>query len=763
VLEVRINGMRSPLLWQFVQLPDGTLAITAERLRLLGFNLRTLGVAPDTPLVRLSGLSGISYRYSEPDQSIAIDAVNAALVPVVLDKAARPAPLDINRIESNFGAVLNYALHTEVSGEGVFAAGRYDFRLLSSLGVLSTTGFASYASKGDERFDHVRLDTSWRYVDARHVLAFTLGDTIADGGQLGAAYRMGGIQIQRDYESRPDLVSSALPTLNGTAAVPSTVDLYINGMRYYSGETGRGPFQFRSLPNLGGGATATVVMTDATGQETRIRKAIFFVPGLLPSGKLDFSFEAGFPRLRYADRSFDYFHQFAASGTMRHGVTDWFTVQGHTEHIAGLINAGLGSTIRIGGFGSIAAGLAGSRFRGTTGTRYSIDARARLIGINLYGGIERANADYQDIVTVTTIRAANGSVDNYNFPIAGRIAPILTAFSRKTDRVGANFTALDTGVNMSFTRVKLADQQLRMASASLNRTVARHVSVWLNGYKNFGDGRDYGIFAGITLPLGGLGMASNSVSQTRNSTMMTTSLSHNAGDAEGGLGWNLVNNQPLSGSSEAYRSANLRYVTHNATVGGGVEQYGGQVYVSAFAEGSMVAMGGGLFLTPQIDSSFAIVRGAGIDTPVLVNTRAITHTDSQGRALVSSLRSLEKNIVGIDPTQLPVDMKPARTAAEVIPGDRSGVIIDFGVAPEPAAILILIDSNGQPLAVGSRAFLEGSNAEAIIGYDGRTYMTGLASHNRIRVELPKNRECSAEFDFTPKKGQQVLIGPIACQ
>ncbi|HEY6817369.1 MAG TPA: fimbrial biogenesis outer membrane usher protein, partial [Croceibacterium sp.] len=144
------------------------------------------------------------------------------------------------------------------------------------------------------------------HVDARHVVAFTVGDLVAEGGDLGAIYRLGGIQARRDFGRRADLITTALPIFNGTAAVPSTVDLYVNGIRYYTGEAAPGPFQFRSLPNMGGGGTTTVVLTDALGRETVIEKPTFFSPRLLPQGMLDFSVEAGFPRLNYGSKSFDY-------------------------------------------------------------------------------------------------------------------------------------------------------------------------------------------------------------------------------------------------------------------------------------------------------------------------------------------------------------------------------------------------------------------------------------------------------------------------
>jgi outer membrane usher protein len=196
---------------------------------------------------------------------------------------------------------------------------------------------------------------------------------------------------------------------------------------------------------------------------------------------------------------------------------------------------------------------------------------------------------------------------------------------------------------------------------------------------------------------------------------------------------------------------------------GSVMENRGQMRGTAYMEGSVVGMGGGLFFAQRIDDSFAVIEGAGEHTPVLSNTRLATRTDRSGRALVPYLSSFQPNAVSIDPSEMPVDLKPARTEAVVIPGDRAGVIIDFGVARIAAAIVILVDSSGTPLPVGSTVLLEGMAEPAVVGFDGRTYLTDLGPHNSIRVLREDSGECSASFDFTPVAGEQIEIGPLACQ
>src|SRR6188768_908299 len=123
-----------------------------------------------------------------------------------------------------------------------------------------------------------------------------------------------------------------------------------------------------------------VLLTDAAGHETRIEKPIFFSPRLLPRGLLDFSVEAGFPRLNFGSKSFQYLDQPAASGSLRYGLKDWLTVMAHAEGMTDFANGGAGATARVAAIGTITAEVAASTFRGVTDVRYSLEAEAQVLG-----------------------------------------------------------------------------------------------------------------------------------------------------------------------------------------------------------------------------------------------------------------------------------------------------------------------------------------------------------------------------------------------
>ena len=57
-----------------------------------------------------------------------------------------------------------------------------------------------------------------------------------------------------------------MPSVSGSAAVPSTVDIYVNNLKTYSQDVGTGPYQINNLP-LSGGGTARIVGKPFTPRE----------------------------------------------------------------------------------------------------------------------------------------------------------------------------------------------------------------------------------------------------------------------------------------------------------------------------------------------------------------------------------------------------------------------------------------------------------------------------------------------------------------
>ena len=132
---------------------------------------------------------------------------------------------------------------------------------------------------------------------------------------------MGGVRIRRDFLLRPDLVTSPVQQFSGSAAVPSTVDVFNNQSRSFSQAITGGPFNISNIPLATGPGTMRVVLRDANGKETVSEYAYYTSTSILAPGLLDYSLETGFARRFYGQLSDDYGADPIASASARYGVS----------------------------------------------------------------------------------------------------------------------------------------------------------------------------------------------------------------------------------------------------------------------------------------------------------------------------------------------------------------------------------------------------------------------------------------------------------
>jgi len=73
---------------------------------------------------------------------------------------------------------------------------------------------------------------------------------------------------------------------------------------------------------------------------------------------------------------------------------------------------------------------------------------------------------------------------------------------------------------------------------------------------------------------------------------------------------------------------------------------------------------------------------------------------------------------------------------------------------------VLTTADGRPIPAGSQGQIEGGEA-FVVGYDGRAWVKGLASHNTVSVALPEH-QCRATFDYAALVNEQVTVSAV-CQ
>jgi outer membrane usher protein len=751
LLDVVVNNYPAHRAVEFVT-SGGALSARRQDLRDLGIRVPA-AAATVGEFIALAALAGVTSRIDTATQTLYLAAPSESLEPTLLD-------LDRHRgpgagLDSGTGASLDYDVVATAAGGQRFASGHLDLRAFSPVGVVATGLLVFAGNDGRTGAPAIRLDSNYVYSDVGHGRRYLLGDFISGGLYWTRPVRMGGARITSDFSMRPDLITFPQPTVSGSVAVPSTLDVLVNGSQVGSREVPPGPFQIPQLPVVTGAGEIALTVTDALGRQVTTSQSFYASASLLAPGLQTWSADVGVLRHGWGAVSNDY-GTLAATGAYRRGLSSHLTIEGYAELAHGLVMAGGGVAANVADFATLNVTAAGSTADGHSGGLVTVGIQRISRGLSFGLSATLAGHRFRDIA------AANGEPYPYRQVIAtagsslGRFGSVSAAFA-VIDRDG-NLLANRPGDAPDVNGKRGEASHLRLATASY-ATRIRNLAVHANGFNDFAQDKSYGLQVGISMPLG-----------------PRTSMSSSAGwGAQGSYGQSQSSQTAVSVGDWGYQVyaatgrpdhefAEAEYKSPFAAVRGGVDRMGSQLAFHAAFEGSVTFAGGGFFASNHISDSFAIVDTHGAKgIRVLLENRFAGVTDRSGRLLVPDLRSFDVNHLAIDPLGAPLDAAIPVTSAEVTPQDRSGVVVNFPVTVSRSALLRLTGQSGQPLPVGSIATLVQSGLAFPVGFDGEAYLDGLAiGVNALSVALPGRKTCLASFTYEPVANDIPTIGPVLC-
>ena len=483
----------------------------------------------------------------------------------------------------------------------------------------------------------------------------------------GAAWtrpvRMGGAQVRRDFSLREDIITTPLLSTSGSAALPSTIDVFIGNVRAYSGEIGPGPFNLTDIPMIDDHGEAHVTLRDANGHTTQTKLPFFASRDLLSAGILDFSLEMGLPRQHYGQESFSYDNKPMASASARYGLTDRLTLQSHAEGNSDLFMGGAGVTTVLFNRAEVAAAAGGSLYDGDMGAFAYGSLRTEFFGIDLSLSSLRRFGDFADLTYVTGIGDLDSSsiTKEYNFIEPPRVLDVLS--------LGIPLYFDESQLRLNLIHAERKSQEDFIVSASYSRSFKwSDLTMSLNAFRNFGDEKGFGAFAGFSMPLGDWGQGSTGLSRDGDGRYLPSAGVTKPMDSEiGSFGYRAdVSSTDTNGNKDAGVSYRSRFGVADMRL----SSVDGHVMASGSFDGSLVAAGGGIFAANTIYDSFAVVDAGVPGVPVLLQNRPVAETGRNGKALVTGLRSYTRNKVSIDVSELPVDATVSATDMDVVPARR---------------------------------------------------------------------------------------------
>lgn len=719
-------------------------------------DLRSAGVANDS-LAAINGNEWFDVT-AHPDIQVDYDS-NALRMNVILPVDWLPEQrFSVARrrtdapAHSDVGGIISYDFYAAEGPDNSRTASVWsEQRLFSPVGVLRNTGAYLHSSRvraleinRATQQGYIRYDTQWSSADENSLQNWVVGDTITGALAWSAPVRLGGVQIARDFRVRPDLITYPLPTFSGQAAVPTTLDLFINGQRASSEQVQPGPFTLSDIPFISGAGEATIVTNDALGRPIATTLPFYANAQLLRAGLSDYSLSIGLLRKNFGRDNFDYGPP-AAAGTFRHGLNDVLTLEAQAEISddpdTPITLGGAGALVRLGMLGMLnaAASYSEASTAGLGGWQYALGYQYSRRGFHIgYQGM-RTQAGYRSLANH---QFAAGELDR-------RRSDVFTVGFASSRFGSTNLGLLDARTDR--------ESRVRLATLSYSRNLLANMNLYLNASHDLERRRN----AFMLYVMTSFGRNTHLSVGARHERSTSAHLDFSRSPPpEGGLGWQFSHslNERHTGQTNAALSWNNQVVHMGAGI------YGSDELRTRWANvrGSLVTLDSALFASRQVGDAFVLIDTEGVaDVPVHYENQLVGYTDDRGHLLVPWVTSHYEARYAIDALDLPHNMRVPYTERRISVRRGSGARLDFPLQQINAFAMIIVDAQGAHLPLGSVAQDRASGHRAIIGHDGMVYFEDIEHAGELNVTLQDAGAC--RVSYATHDADAPVIGPFTCE
>lgn len=758
-LNISMNTNASEDLVAVKQSKKGKLYIRARDLNAL--RLKIDAQTPENQWICINDLQGIQFQYLENEQALKLKVPSSMLTGYAVDlNGQQITSPDLLKMKPLNAAILNYSLYNSIINDENTFSGSIEGIFNSALGNFSSGALYNGSNDNSDRHEKwVRLETKWQYVDPEKIRLYTLGDFISNSPDWGSSVRLAGFQWSSAYTQRGDIVTSALPQFSGSAALPSTLDLYVNQQKIYSGLVPSGPFDIKQLPFISGNEV-TLVTTDATGQQSITKKPYYFSSKILAKDINEFSVDVGVPRYNYGLKSNQYDDVTFASGAIRYGYSNSLTLSGGVEASTdSLSNLGTGFAKNILGIAVINADIAASQYKDENGYSTLLGLEGRISkNISFNSSYRKVFDNYFDLARVSQVRylkdnQINAESQNYLS---------YSALADEIFRAGINYNFYaGYGAYLGYNQIKYSNNSYKLLSANLSGSINKNWGFYTSAYKDYENNKDYGIYFALRYTPSSKLNAITSVSSDSGRLSYRQEIFGLSEPQIGSFGWGGYVERDQD-AKENNASLYASYRARAAYLTGRYNRSGDNDQVALSATGSLVAAAGSIFAANEIGEGYAVVTNAGPQSQILNGGVNLGFTDKAGRFLIPSLMPYQENHIYLDPSYLPLNWSVKATDQKTVVGYRQGTLVDFGAHQVISGLVRLVDQNNKPLLPGYSVRINGQQ-QGVVGYDGEVFVQNLLKQNKLEVDLLDHGSCQVDFSYNSNQYSTQKLGPYICR
>lgn len=768
VLRVRLNTVDKGDLF-VARTPAQDFLVRLEDLKAMGFRdpSGTSVLVDGEPHLSLKSMRGVRFEFQERGLILNITA-EPQLLPASTygndhQRRGRGA------VPADSSLFVNYALSASggsAAPHGLAFSGELGWRWGDWL-LLSD---GSTVARPNGRREFVRLMSSVTRDDRDDLRRTVVGDFFTPAREFSTGVNLGGIGLSKLYGINPYFVQFPTQSVSGNVALPSDLEVYLDGQRIRSERLRPGEFEVRDILAYGGARNVQLVLRDAFGRVQQVNYSFYFSDQPLRAGLHEYSYNLGALRRsygieshRYGPPAFALFHRYGFSNALTLGL--------RAEGTREFANAGPMVTAVLGSAGVINLSLAGSTIAGRQGgaasLSYNYQARSFSFGAWLRAD-SRGYAALGDPPSTTNRRLEGNLVASYYLPQRGGVSLSHSLLSTRSGVTSSRATPA-----RPYSVVALENRRTTALSYSTPLVSGRaSLTASLSHIKDRQFGSRNEAFVGVIVFLDKAHSVAANVRADRDRHSESVQLTRNQPIGEG-LGYVLSADRSSGpGGTGLQLKSNLQYNAPAAILRAELGRHTGlgpsvDDYRLSVAGGVAYVQGNVGFGRPITDS-FGIVKvGELADVAVSVNGQPIGRTNAQGKVFVPTLTPYFDNDVSIAPESVPIDYAIPATVKTVSPSLRSGAVIDFAVAKIQAFSGKLKSGPPgrlQPVEFQEIAFSVKGKAQVLqTGRGGEFYVENLPPGRYPATATADGKPCLFDLQIPASQETFVDLGDVVCR
>ena len=644
--------------------------------------------------------------------------------------------------KATLGAFLNYDLFYDKYDEGS------DFNSLYELGVfkdfwLFNNSMIYRKNNFDQGSAIIRLNTSLDLDFPEKYTRLTLGDNASINNPLINSFRFGGLSYGTTFTERSDFIYWNTPILRGSAIIPSTVDLYINGISIYRQNVTPGDYTLQTGANIQQSGMAQLVVEDVLGNRTVQNFPVFINNRLLRKGLNEYNISLGKLRYNYDFDSNDY-RDFFTNLYFRRGIGDNTTLGFNAVYSDEIKNFGLMWTQSL--FSSVlldsnaVASSVDDKSGYSIGASLSNSFDSFAVGLNS----RYSSRDFQSIGY--TDRVQNARLEHLAYISFFKIPYI--------NNLNLNYIERNYYPDNEFPL-----DNAKLLNIGLSKNISPRLSLGLSYFKDFGVSDDSGAYFTLSCNFDrgrSLYFSRTTTPSTRLTLVKSTSEQIGFDYAVG------VNNNDGEYTYDAYgvfkHSAGKLRVQHTERDDTSRSQVN--------YRGAIVWLNRQLNFSQSVDNAFALVKvGDNPDIDVFRSLSPLGQTNNKGYFFIHDILPYINYDLSFDQDQIPIEDKVIDPNRRIVALNQRGYFIDFPVVHTQQVVVKLRDHKGELFPRASKVYINQDLENPYpIDNEGKVYLYGLVP-DTYQLSIQGDNACSVALSVAQQTDPttEVQTQELVCQ